>query len=222
MATEFPESLRERAALYANAMHEVRMRLRMLKDLQKTKLPQLFVYESCQLQLRLVCECFAVACLAAQGDFKTHKAFRERYEPGAIFKALEEHYPDFFPSPATLINVNDTWHFNAKDDRPEAITRGDIESVWNRSGGHLHRASAKRYVARTNQVDFVEVNNRHDALWSLLYNHAIILAPAIENVHATLFHVLMDPASDTMKLHFLHINNEDRTIAIEELSVATA
>lgn len=216
MTAAFPKSLRERATLYANAAHEVRLRLRTIGQMRGTGLPQMFVHENCQLQLRLSCECLAVACLAAQGDFATHKAFRERYEPPVIFKALEQIYPDFFPKPSLLSQDGRSWHFDGNAERPLALSRKRLEEIWRKSGSHLHRASAKRYITQKVKVDFGQVTNALEAFLSLLSSHAIILAPVKEDADSTILHVLMDRDTDAMRLYFLHVNQKDATIAVEQ------
>lgn len=215
----FPRSLPERASLYANAIHEIRMRLRMVEDLRRTELPQLFVYESCRLQLRMTCECLAMACLAAQGDYETHRALREGYAVPAIFKVLAEAHPNFFPRPANLRETLDGWLFNANASRPLAITRDQVEALWNRSGSDLHRASAKRYVARTNAVDFDAVRRGTDSFWWLLANHAVELTASPGDSVVTVLHVLIDTATDAMALHFIHANCDSKTVTIEEFFV---
>jgi hypothetical protein len=219
MAPAFPKTNRERGALYANAMHEVRMRLRMIEQLGNAPMVPLFLYESCHLQLRLSCECLAVACLAAQGDFQTHKAFRERYEPPLIFKALESLYPDFFPIPSSLSKSANGWHLETRAGSAKAIARAKVERIWNQSGSHLHRGSAKRYIARTNAVDRSEIQAATEAFWALILDHIIVLSPAIGKATATILHVLMERDGDEMRVNFLHVDSEAKTIELEEMRV---
>lgn len=241
MGTDYPKTNEEKATLYANAMHEIRMRLRFVEQLLVADMPPLFLYESCQLQLRMCCELFAVACLAAQGDFETHKAFRERYEPPAIFKALEEHYPDFYPKPSSITKTADGWHMDldTRPSRPLAIRRVQVEKIWNMAGSHLHRASVKRYIARTNAVDIAEIKEATAAFWTLVVDHSIILSPVALEPEVkgdeppkiipindlalwTVLHVRMDQRSDDMRLIFLHVDRQKSTIRPEEFTVSTA
>jgi hypothetical protein len=241
MNTRFPKTNEEKATLYANAMHEIRMRLRFVEQLLVADMPPLFLYESCQLQMRMRCELFAMACLAAQADFETHKAFRERYEPPAIFKTLEEHYPDFYPKPSSITRTVDGWHMDldARPSRPLAIKRVQIEKIWSMAGSHLHRASVKRYISRTNAVDIAEIEKATEAFWTLVVDHSIILSPvALEpKVNGdqfskvvpindlalwTVLHVLMDREGDNLRLIFLHVDRETSAIRLEEFLVSLA
>jgi hypothetical protein len=192
----------------------------MIEDVQKTTLPKLFVFETCQLHLRLACECLAIGCLAAQGDFKTHKAFTDEYRPPVIFKALEERYPDFFPGPSRLAQMSDgSWHFDGNDQRP-AITRAEVEKVWNVSGSHMHRANLKRYVKRTNSTDFKAINDTVLAFWYLIADHSITLAPTEGAAKSTIFHVMIDRLSDAMKLQFYEIDKATGSVQVDEFPVA--
>jgi len=193
----------------------------MIEDIQKSTLPQLFVFESCQLQLRLCCECLAVGCLAAQGDFETHKAFTEEYRPPVIFKALADRYPDFFPGPSSLTSDGESsWYYDGADNRP-AIKRAEVEHIWNVSGSHLHRANLKRYIKRTNATDFKAINKDVLAFWYLIADHSIVLAPTIDQATATIFHVMIDRLSDAMRLNLYHVDHRTNTIRIEEFPVQT-
>jgi hypothetical protein len=241
VSTNYPKTNEEKATLYANAVHEIRMRLQFVEKLRVADMPPLFLYESCQLQLRMCCELFAVACLAAQGDFETHKAFRERYEPPAIFKVLEDHYPNFYPKPSSRIKTVDGWHMDldTRPSRPLAIDRIQMEKIWSLAGSHLHRASVKRYIARTNAVDVEEIRKATEAFWDLVIDHSIVLSPVPLHAHVegdqppkivpindlalwTILHVQMDRQSDDMRLTFLHVDRETSTIKAEEFTVQTA
>lgn len=221
MAVTFPRTLQDRAELYANALDEVRRRLNAITELQRSQVvPPLFTQEFCHLMLRLSCECFAVGCLAAQGDFEKHKAFRDEYTPSLIFKALETSYPDFFPVAASLTRRGKSWHLDMIITRP-IITRSALEALWNRSGDHLHRASAKRYVKRTNTIEFDAVNKAAEEFWNLISEHAIPLATTSTS-RRTFLYAKMDRESDDMALAYLHFDKKMGTLAIEHFTVVAA
>jgi hypothetical protein len=150
-----------------------------------------------------------VACLAAQGDFATHKAFRDDYSPVIIFRALEATYPDFFPTPSIMQKTTEGWHFDDVG-HGHSITRGEIEAIWQKSGDHLHRASAKKYLKRTNTVDLQAINKAKERFWNLLRDHMIILAD-----HTSRFHAHVDRATDAMTCQFINLDVEAGTAAVE-------
>jgi hypothetical protein len=214
MAVAYPKSNREKADLYFNALHEVRVRLRSIEVILASPMLELVKSESCHLQLRLCSECFSVACLAAQGDFQTHKAFRDDYSPISIFKALETLYPAFFPTPSSMIKIGDgSWHF---DDigQGRCITRQEIEEIWKKSGDHLHRASAKKYLKRTNEVDLNAIAEQTELFWNLIMGHLIVLADKTSRMH-----VRMDRSSDQMDCRFLTLDILNSTANIENYTL---
>ena len=214
---KYPNSNREKATLYFSAMHEVRERLRSIDALVASDWVPLFVEEFCQLQLRLICECIAVACLAAQGDFKTHKAFTERHEPGAIFKALKGLYPGFFPSPSLMIkNGPNSWHFDDVG-HGNAVTAGEIVEIWNRSGNRMHRGSAKRFLKDVINTDLLEVTRKKEKIWNLILDHIVVLSDRTSRLH-----VSMDRYGEAIRCHFLIIDSVRGTAAVEVFDASIA
>lgn len=206
----YPATDSQRAALYLKAVHEIRTRLRCVDELLGSGMAPLLIHEFCHLQLRLSAECFAIACLAAQGDFETHKAFRDRYEPGAIFKALESLYPAFFPTPSILQQVEaGRWHFDDQG-HGHPVTRTEIEGCWNLSGAHLHRGSTKRYLQEEQAIDFVSILRVKEKLWNLLMDHMIVLSDQVSRLH-----VHVDRHTEDIRCHFLFLDVENGTARIE-------
>ena len=209
MAVTYPKTNLEKADLYVNALHEIRVRLRSIDAIIAAPVAELVQAESCHLQLRMACECLAVACLAAQGDFETHKAFRDDYSPVNIFKALEATYPEFFPTPSIMQKTEEGWHFDDVG-HGHPITRAEIEAIWQKSGDHLHRASAKKYLRRTNKVDMLAINKAKECFWNLVMDHLIILAD-----HSSRFHIHMDRNTDAMACQFINLDPEAGTATVE-------
>lgn len=216
MPADFPEKNADKAALYLRAMHEIRARLLCIDGLLAGDMPPLLLHEFCQLQLRLVCECLAIACLAAQGDFETHKAFRERYEPGAIFKALEALYPGFFPTPSIMQSTGKgSWHFDDVG-HGNPVTRDEIEQIWNLSGSHLHRGSAKRYLQDAQDIDLLGVTRAKEKIWNLVQDHMVILSD-----HVSCFHVSMARDGEEIRCHFLFLDMESGAARVESYDART-
>lgn len=211
----YPSTNSERAALYIKAVHEIRERLRCIDRLLASDMSPLLIQEFCQLQLRLAAECLAIACLAAQGDFETHKAFRERYEPGAIFKALEVLFPGFFPTPSIMQRVGEgQWHFDS-DGHGHAVTRDDIEQIWNLSGAHLHRGSAKRYLKDAVEIDLLYITRAKEKFWNLLMDHLVVLSDQVSR-----FHVHAERFGEDIRCHFLFLDMETGMARVEAYDAA--
>lgn len=213
----YPASNPEKAALYLKAIHEIRERLRCIDRLLVSDYAPLLIFEFCQLQLRLAGECLAIACLAAQGDFETHRAFRERYEPGVIFKALELLYPNFFPTPSIMLRVADgQWHFDDVG-HGHAIKRVEIEDIWNRSGAHLHRGSAKRYIQEAQKIDLISITKYKEKFWNLIMDHMIVLAD-----HVSRFHVHVERDADGIHCQYLFLDLKTGTARVEPYTADVA
>lgn len=211
----YPSTNLDKAALYTKAVHEIRERLRCIDRLLTGDMAPLLVQEFCYLQLRLAAECLAIACLAAQGDFETNKAFRERYEPGAIFNALEVLYPGFFPTPSIMQRAREgQWHFDG-DGHGNAITRYDIEQIWNLSGAHLHRGSAKRYLKDAQEIDLLSITSVKEKFWNLLMDHILVLSD-----HISRFHVHAERYGEGIRCHFLFLDMENGTALVEVYEAA--
>ncbi len=206
----YPKTSIEKAGLYLKAVHEIRDRLRCMDRLLTSDMAPMLIQEFCQLQIRLAAECLAIACLAAQGDFETHKAFRERYEPGAIFKALEALYPAFFPTPSIMQRTGEnSWHFDG-DGHGNPIKREDIEQTWSLSGAHMHRGSAKRYLQDAQDADLLAITKIKEKFWNLIMDHMIVLADQISR-----FHVHVERYGEDIRCHFLFLDVESGTARVE-------
>lgn len=211
----YPATYRDKADLYVNAMHEIRTRLRAIDAIMAAPTADLIKSESCFLQLRLSCECLDLACLAAQGDFKSHSAFKNEYSPVKIFRALERLYPDFFPIPSKMIRTDeDTFHFDDVG-AGNTITRAGVEELWERSGDHLHRASMRKYLKRTNETDLLSITRAKEHLWNLITGHMV----QIEDGSVRLFSS-MNRDDDHLECSFLHLNKAAGTAFVEPYSLA--
>lgn len=210
----YPATLEEKAGLYLKAMHEVRARLRCVDDLLNRDMAPLLIDEFCQLQLRLSCECLAIACLAAQGDFETHKDLRERYQPSLIFKALERLYPAFFPTPSILQPTGPgSWNFDDVG-HAHAITREEVEQIWNLSGDRLHRASVKRYLQDVKQTDLLAVCKAKERFWNLVLDHMVVLADQVSRLH-----VHVERETEDIRCHFLFLDLETGTSKVQAYDI---
>src|SRR2546425_68127 len=70
---------------------------------QTIPMPQMAAFEFCYLQLRKICEVFALGCLAAHGDIPEvrSKIIQKTYSADHIMRQLTQIHPDFYPVPST-------------------------------------------------------------------------------------------------------------------------
>lgn len=217
---QYPTNNLEKAKLYLHCMVEIKERLHVVTEILELPIAPLFIQELCYLQLRHICELIAIACLAAQGDYKTQKSFTQSYKPPEIFKALRAIYPDFFPEPAERITkqVGESYHHHIERSHiPDAYTESDVSKLWEMSGDHLHRASVKKYLRTTfqNRPPNLEPIRRHaNGLFRLLKGHLI---PIQENSEQDVRILIeLGHRHEPARFLFLRLNHEDATVQTEE------
>src|SRR5437762_1433117 len=92
MATRQPSELEKIGPLYANLMDEIKRRTDVIRSTLNGgyPMPQMAAFELCYLQLRKICEVFALACLAAHGDIPgvRNKLLQKTYNADQIIKQL--------------------------------------------------------------------------------------------------------------------------------------
>lgn len=211
---KYPKTNPEKITLYAQALAEVRMRLRSIKDIADSGFPDRIKSETCHLQLRLAAECFAIGMLAAQGDFKTHKAFRESYSPIEIFKELETGYPHFFPIPSIPRKTSEGHWFFDDVGHGDCITRAELEGLWKRSGDHLHRTSLKKYLKNSPAATYKPIYEATERLWNLVRSHRIFLSD-----HSSHLQIQLGRDDDTMLCFYIHLDKQHGTARIERYNI---
>lgn len=209
----FPSSKDDRAKLYIHCMIEIKERLAAMSFVLDSPILPLFKQETCYLHLRHICELIAIACLAAQGDFKTQRAFTEEYSPPKIFNALRKLHPNFFPQPSEAKSSNGV-HSLSANKKSDAYDEAAVSDLWRRSGDHLHRASVQKYLSRTfGPVPSLNPVRAHiHGLVRLLESHVLPVHFEGENV---LLSVNMEDGTGGLEAHFLHLDMEQGTVAIE-------
>jgi hypothetical protein len=150
MPAQSPIDKREQAAidLYANLMEEAKVRFYLINMAigGKTGLPERGVREFCYLQIRMLCEVIALACLAANGTVKETggKDPQKGAYADKIIKRLGGLNQEFYPRPAVEKGsggatrlVPATESFLAPD---------ELVKLYDLCGDHLHRGSLKRLL----------------------------------------------------------------------------
>jgi hypothetical protein len=216
----YPKTNHDKAKLYLHAMVEVKERMRLIRALVELPFEPLFIQELCYLEFRYICELIAMACLAAQGDYETQRAFTESYKPPEIFKCLREIYPDFFPEPVERIITQEPGkprhHHVERFHIHDAYAEADVTSLWKAAGGHLHRASLKKYLRTTfsKGPKLDSIYKHAHGLVRLLGGHMIPILETPEKEVRIL--VEMGQDDEPCRLMFLHINRVASTMEVEE------
>ena len=193
--------------LYLRLMEELKRRYNILLDVLAVKfsLPQGIATELCYLQLRMICELIALACLAAHGDIpgaRTGK-LRKAYAPGIILTELERLHPDFYPTPGQQIRAADGKPKELRSIKSGYLTKKELLKLWADCGDRLHRGSIKN-ADQLPVVDFDKIREWEQKIRTLLNHHQIQLqnpkyqlwiimqAESDGRVHGSLFEKVSD------------------------------
>jgi hypothetical protein len=164
---------------YRLLMEEVKNRIAVLNILLagKTGLPNPALQEMGFLQLRMLCELVALACLTAHGEIPEAKAksLQDEWNATAILKRLERLHADFYPTP---IAVKDEGpgrkHITPKN--TDSLTKAELPILYGRCADLLHRGSIARLLKLDRPhwpTDTAEIIKWGQKLSNLLSEHWI-------------------------------------------------
>lgn len=141
-------------------------------------LPEFAIAEFCQLQIRMICETFAIACLVAHGDVegtRTGKLTRA-YEADLIINALSKLHPHFYPRPGKQQGMD------GKITKVDWVTDGyltkqELISSYRASSGYLHGRTLQDVLGdKPRLIDPNTMVRWAQKLAALLDHHSIYLA----------------------------------------------
>jgi hypothetical protein len=166
--------------LYAGLMTEVQIRISAIQG-AKSK-PELLsphlTEEFCFLQLRMICELIALACLTAHGEVQGAKSgkLNKEYSADRILNRLQNLHSDFYPKPSKLNSLG-PHNYHVDDIEGPFLTKADLARLYRHCGSKLHRGSLKKLLSSESltPVDFTKIENWTDEIIALLDLHRIHL-----------------------------------------------
>ncbi len=170
--------------LYANLMQEVKVRIDAINlALQgRTNLATPFVRELCWLQLRMLCELVAIACLVAHGDItflQPHKLGRST-SAEEILDRLTRLRPHFFPIACKqILTAEGPGKFQLQPMEPSPLAKKELLDLYGKTHRHLHRGSLKAILSMDvnepwdTKVDAPEISKWAQRINDLLSVHMI-------------------------------------------------
>ena len=188
-ASPRPPDEREQAAmqLYLGLMEEAKVRFYVIEMAiaGKTGLPERGVREFCYLQLRMLCEVIALACLTANGNMKEtrEKDLMKGAYADRVIKRMGRLHPEFYPRPAIPTQTPEGAVHMLPITAP-FLTSEDIIKLYGQCGDNLHRGSIKRLLETQNPVpvqygDIIEWTNK---IVRLLDVHYITLSDKLTTI----------------------------------------
>jgi hypothetical protein len=174
-----PTELEQIGPLYANLMEEIKRRVDVIRRVLDGTypMPQMAAFEFCYLQLRKICEVFALACLAAHGDIPAvrTKLLQKTYHADRIIKQLAALHHQFYPVPSEQ-------RLDPVTQKPVEVvpittgflTKDELLSLYGECGNYLHRGTIRQLLTRWEPtINFNRIVAWIDKIVRLLNHHQI-------------------------------------------------
>jgi hypothetical protein len=166
---------------YIQIIKEIRLRLDIIEGALngETKLGRVFVQEFCFLQLRMICELIAIACVSAHGDLALVSKLKRHWSADEILEKLETLDPHFFPWPSEESQdpVTKKLHIKHVADAPECVTKDELLKLYRLCGRHVHRGTYRNIfdTRRSRLVEFDEILSHCQRIVNLLAVHSVLI-----------------------------------------------
>ncbi len=165
---------------YAYLMQSIKTRHAILVDViqKKRDIPPWAIAELCQLQIRLICELFALACLVAHGDVKGANSARltTAYQADFIIKSLEKLHPSFYPKPTRQMPQSTNSFIHLENIEDGYLTKKELLKSYHATGRFLHIGSLQDISKKQKLFDFAAAMTWANKVVLLLNHHNIPLA----------------------------------------------
>lgn len=170
------------SGIYVGLMTEIRDRLQSIDRSRHTALSvpmfgqDYLAAEYAMLQLRMICELIALACVVAHGDLEITRSgkFKRDFAADLIFRKLSEHHPDFFPDP--VISVPGPNGFPDLQSRKNAMSKDEMIHLYRYCLDRLHRGKVKDILKGSKRIyNYDYLHESITKLSWLLDQHTIAL-----------------------------------------------
>jgi len=170
---------------YADLMQEIKVRLAAIEAALRGdfRLSPPFVEDFCYLQVRMIGELIAIACLLAHGDIPAtqNSTLRTSWDADKILKTLAGLHSDFFPYPVKREHIASSKELplggiHMHDVPPGYLTKDEMLEFLGKVGNRLHRGSLKKVLKNLNTLrnNFPDIIKWHDKIVLLLNEHRIM------------------------------------------------
>ena len=174
-----PAELEKICPIYGRLMEEIKRRHSVIADVlgAKIPMPQMAAFEFCYLQLRKICEVFALACLTAHGDIPEvrSKLLQKTYNADQIIKQLERIHSRFYPVPSTqTIDQVTRQPIATTPITTGYLTKDELLTLYGECGNYLHRGTIRQLIGKWEPtLDFDRINQWISKIVTLLNHHQI-------------------------------------------------
>ncbi len=174
-----PSDLEKIGPLYANLMEEIKRRTEVINHVLGgvVSLPPMAGFELCYVQLRKICEVFALACLTAHGDIPgvRKKLLQKTYNADLIIKQLSLLHPRFYPIPSKqTLDLVTQQPIEVTPLTSGFLTKEELLILYGECGNYLHRGSIRQLLSNWEPtVDFKKIADWIGKIIVLLNHHQI-------------------------------------------------
>jgi hypothetical protein len=187
--------LKDLRHLYCALMEEIRQRGDIIANTLEghNPYPAWAALEICYLQLRMMCECIALGCIAAHGDIAVAKGGKitKTFAADWILNNLERLHPEFYPVPKNVVATAIPQRFRLEPVTEEFLTKSDLLDLYHKCGDILHRGTLRTIRKKFLPPDFSAVHTYYEKIIRLLDEHNIQLSDRTQH-----FFVVMRSGSD--------------------------
>ena len=173
------KDLQKSCQTYARLMQEIKRRHSVIAEVlnQTIPMPQMAAFEFCYLQLRKICEVFALGCLAVHGDIPEvrSKLVEKTYSADQIMKRLIQIHPQFYPVPSkqTVDQVTQK-PIELTPVGTGFLTKDELLTLYGECGNYLHRGTIRQLLSKWEPTpDFEKITRWGSKLVALLSHHQI-------------------------------------------------
>ncbi len=166
--------------LYAGLMEAIKIRISAIDagTLGRLPLPAQIIREFCFLQIRLICELLALACLVAHGDLERASRLRNEWSAERIMGELEKLHPDFFPYSVHPLNSHRAKSgISQVTPRQGELTKAEFLTLYGECNQFLHKGSLKNLLKGNSPVQFTfpDITSKAQRLNDLLELHTVFM-----------------------------------------------
>lgn len=165
--------------IYADLLDEIKRRHQVLIDIiaKPHNLPPWALGEFAQLQVRMICETFAIGCLVAHGDVPGARTARlkDAYQADFIINALEKLHPHFYPRPTKQI-MKDGKVVAIENIKEGYLTKNEFVKSYREAADRLHTGDLNSLLSgKKKLIDMNATLIWANRIVALLNHHCIYL-----------------------------------------------
>lgn len=166
------EEILVRDELLVNVLHEGVPEVDALR--LRPEMQEQAAIEFAYLQLRMICETIALACLTVHGEIRGAAKIKAMYEADKIIKRLGQLHPNFYPRPTKQASSKDEFGVWRNHDIASGfLTREELRDLYIECGGTLHRGRLKDIGRKPPERSRERALRWSEKIWMLLEHHVI-------------------------------------------------